>query len=74
VKGRRQSGATVYTQLFPEVFLRKMQRNGMMTRIRCGVSGRFQEWEIVEYGLACFLPNGDDAGKRERVSGCKRGR
>lgn len=35
VNGRRQSGAPVYTQLFPEVCLRSMQRNGMMARIMC---------------------------------------
>lgn len=74
MNGRKLSGATVYSKLFPEVSLRRIQGNGMMARIRCGVSERLQEWEIIEYGLACFLPNGNDIGKRERVSGGKRGR
>ena len=69
---RRQRGASVYKQLLPEVCLSRMQRDRMMARARCGASGRFREWEVVKYGLACSLTPGDATGKRERGSGNSR--
>lgn len=53
----------MHRQLVGEVRLGRIQRTGVTARIRCGVKGRLQDWEITEHGIACFLPNGNDPRK-----------